>query len=207
MRLQNAVVEQLPVYAKIDSFLGPTLAHMHRQAAIQRRFFGFSQSLLLQKMLIPGRNHHFETVRVETLQVLVQSPAESAVSQVNKANLAHYPDEIAALLTIDFELGGDRNRAVVRPRHMSQTVMDMSADRRRLEIEIRYKVDRKRYRQQQAEQQRTGRDQHRLTDPQGTGAVPPNNAAQRQRALRSHNYHRVHSSTRPRRHRPLTGYP
>src|SRR5258708_20882499 len=155
---------------------------MHRRGAIQRRFLGFCQSVLVQKVLIPGRNHHFETVSVETLQVLVQSPAESAVSQVNKADLAHYPNEIAALPAIDFELDSDRNRAVVRPRHMSQTMMDISADRRRVEYEIRYKVDRKWYREQQAEQQRTGRDQNRLTDPKGTGAVPPNNAPQGQRA-------------------------
>src|SRR5260221_13012197 len=101
---------------------------------------------------MPRRTKHFETVSVETIEYLVQSPAESAVSQMNKAALAHYPNEIAALPAIDFELDSDRNRAVVRPRHMSQTMMDISADRRRVEIEIRYKVDRKSYREQQAEQ-------------------------------------------------------
>ncbi len=85
----------------------------------------------------------------------MQSPAESAVSQVNKADLAHYPNEIAALLAIDFKLDSDRNWAVMRPRHMSQTMMDIPAERSRVEIEIRYKVDRKRYREQQAEQQHT----------------------------------------------------
>src|SRR5437016_805843 len=104
-------------------------------------------------MLIPRWNHHFETVSVEALKVLMQPPAEGAVSQMDKANLPHYPNEVATLLAIDFELDRDRNRTVVRSRHMSQTVMHISANCcRRVEVEIGYEVDRKRYREQQAEQ-------------------------------------------------------
>jgi len=145
MRFQNPMAQYLPVNAEIDSFLGTIFPEVHGPNLIQNLFFAFRQSFLLKKVLIPGRNHHFETEGIETLQVLMQTPAEGSVPEMNQANIAHFSHEIAAPPLIDFELDGDRNRAVVGPGHMSETMMHMGGNRRWFEVEIRDKVDREGY--------------------------------------------------------------
>jgi hypothetical protein len=81
--------KELPIDAKIHPDFWGLWAHVQGLRLPNHISIGFGHSVLLQQILSPGWNHHFDTKHVEPARILEQLPTVCAVSQVDQPDFTH----------------------------------------------------------------------------------------------------------------------
>jgi hypothetical protein len=83
------VREEFLIDAKIRSYFRRIWTHVQGFGLRNDVTIGFRHSFLLQHILSPGWNHHFETKRVEPARIFEQLPTIGAVAQVDQPDFTH----------------------------------------------------------------------------------------------------------------------
>src|SRR6516164_1079769 len=80
-----------------------------------------SEPLLQQEIFRPRRIHHFHTIGIGPAKILIQSPAERAISQVNQPDFAQDVRQLSTSLPVDFDIEHDGYWTIPGSRHMDES--------------------------------------------------------------------------------------
>src|ERR1700747_1580294 len=117
--------------------LGPDVK---RSGLIYDLAFSLGQSFLHQKILRPGWVRHFDAISIRPTQILVQSPGESPVPQMDQPDFSQCFKSIFSKHPIDLNIDHDCHRAIMRRGNVNQ-FMRSSNYGRGFEIERSSEVD------------------------------------------------------------------
>ncbi len=95
---------------------------------------------VLQEVLGPGCDQHFQPEKVALGEVLIKAPAKGAVSQMHRPDRPHQLQKSGAIHGSDLKIDCDGHGAVLGVRHMKH-VMVVSRGHGRIEIQLPGKVD------------------------------------------------------------------
>ena len=79
---------QLAIHTEKVTFERWVFSDMQSPCFFDGLLFAFGQPLLLQQIFGPRRNHHLKAIAVYSVKIFMKTPAECAVTQMNKANLS-----------------------------------------------------------------------------------------------------------------------
>src|ERR1700751_2594795 len=102
--------------------------------------FSLGQSFLHQKILRPGWVRHLHAISIRPTQILVKSPGESSIPQMDQPDFSQCFKSIFSKRPIDLNIDHDCHLAIVR-RGKVNKLMRRSSHGRGFEIESSSEVD------------------------------------------------------------------
>src|SRR6516162_8961786 len=116
-------------------------SHMQRSGLVYHCALSLGESFLHQQVLRPGWIQHLHAIGIWPAEVLVKSPRERSVAQVNHPYFSHRLEGFPSKRPINFHIDHDGYRPIVGRRNVNE-LMRSSRDWRGFEVEGAGKVDR-----------------------------------------------------------------
>src|SRR6266403_5811247 len=140
MCLRHVLRLQFPVHTEIIAFQRYLFDNVQATNLLDDFLLRFREPLTLQQITRPRWNHHLDSVGIGARQLLVETPAECPVSEMNQTQLSHQPKKFTTVQPIDLKLERYRNRSVARLRIINEWT-HYAADRWRIKAERGCKIN------------------------------------------------------------------
>src|SRR5262249_30235996 len=131
---------QLPINTKKMPELGRLGSHMERSCLVNHRLLGLGKSFLHQKVFCPGWIKHFHAIGIWPAEVLMKSPGERPIAQMNQPYSSQSFEDFSSKRPVDFHIDHHGDRPIMGRRNVNQ-LMRRSSYRRGLDVEGAGKVD------------------------------------------------------------------